>query len=224
GFVHLDCAYSYGNEKDVGDVLEQFFKDAKLKREELFISSKLWSSFHAKDDVIKACQESISNLKVDYLDLYILHWPITIASGHNNLFCSDDVKLGYNRERIAECWRAMEDLVEKGLVKAIGTSNISITKMERLLQTARIIPAVNQVECHAYLQQEKLVQYGRSKGIAVAAYRSLGIPNPGMEMPVLLEDPVVCHIAQKHFVTPAQVLLAFGIASGLATCSHKNQE
>ena len=100
----------------------------------------------------------------------------------------------------------MEDLVEKGLVKAIGTSNISITKMERLLQTARIIPAVNQVECHAYLQQEKLVQYCRSKGIAVVAYRSLGIPNPGMEMPILLEDPVVCHIAQKHFVTPAQVI------------------
>lgn len=177
-----------------------------MKRETLFVSSKLWSSFHAKHDVLRACKESISNLKVNYLDLYLLHWPITIKSGHNDLFCSDDVKLGYNPDRIAECWRAMEDLVDKGLVKSIGVANFSITKIERLLQTAKIIPAVNQVECHAYLQQEKLVQYCKSKGIVVAAYRSLGIPNPGMDMPVLLDDLIVCQIAMKHSITPAQVI------------------
>ena len=111
----------------------------------MFISSKLWSSFHGKDDVLKACRESIRNLNVEYLDLYLVHWPITIKSGHNDPHCSDDVKLGYSAERIAECWRAMEDLVDRGLVKAIGISNFSITKIERLLKTARIIPAVNQV-------------------------------------------------------------------------------
>ena len=177
-----------------------------MKRETLFVSLKLWSSFHAQHDVLRACKESISNLKVNYLDLYLLHWPITIKSGHNDLFCSDDVKLGYNPDRIAECWRAMEDLVDRGLVKSIGVANFSITKIERLLQTAKIIPAVNQVECHAYLQQEKLIQYCKSKGIMVAAYRSLGIPNPGMDMPVLLDDLIVCQIAMKHSITPAQVI------------------
>lgn len=176
----------------------------------MFITSKLWCSFLAKDLVLRGCQESLSNLQLEYLDLYLIHWPIAFKEGAADLSVLDDVKLGYSAEEVAECWEAMEDLVARGLVKAIGISNFSITKTERLLKTANIIPAVNQIECHPYLQQPKLVEYCKSKGIVVEAYSPLGRPgNPNIvDVPAVIEDPVVVRIAAKHSATPAQVVLS----------------
>ena len=178
-----------------------------MKREDLFMTSKLWGSFHSKDLVLRGCRETLSNLQLDCLDLFLIHWPITFKEGANDLNAPDDAKLGYSAERMAEVWEAMEELVDKGFVKAIGISNFSITKTERLLKTAKIIPAVNQIEWHAYLQQPKLVEYCKSKGIVVEAYSPLGRPgNPDVaDMPAVINDPVVTRIAAKHSVTPAQV-------------------
>ena len=162
----MDCALAYGNEKEVGDALHQCFSAGVVEREEMFVTSKLWGSFHARDDVLKGCLQSLADLQLNYLDLY---WPVTVKTGYNNLMTPDDAKLGYCAERIAACWKGMEDLVASGLVKAIGVANFSITKMECLLKTANIVPAVNQVECHPYLQQPKLVQYCKCKGIIVTS-------------------------------------------------------
>ena len=172
----------------------------------MFITSKLWNAFHDDKDVLRGCQETLTNLQLDYLDLYLIHWPISIKSGYNFLYCDDEAKLGYSPKRIAKCWKVMESLVDRGLVKAIGVSNFSITKIERLLQTADIVPAVNQVECHPYFQQPKLVRYCNSKGIVVEAYASLGRPShPDKSMPIVLEDPVIAKIAAKHSATASQV-------------------
>ena len=178
-----------------------------MKREDLFITSKLWCSFHSKDLVLRGCRETLSNLQLDCLDLYLIHWPITFKEGANDLNAPDDAKLGYSAERMAEVWEAMEELVDKGFVKAIGISNFSITKTERLLKTAKMVPAVNQIEWHPYLQQPKLVEYCKSKGIVVEAYSPLGRPgNPNVvDMPAVINDPVVARIAAKHSATPAQV-------------------
>ena len=175
----------------------------------MFITSKLWCSFYSKDDVLRGCRETLTSLQLDCLDLYLIHWPVVFKEGVTNFRVSDDVKLGYIPERIAECWEAMEELVAKGLVKAIGISNFSIIKMEQLLKTAKIVPAVNQIECHPYFQQLNLVEYCKSKGIVVGAHSSLG--RPGIPdsytagVPAVIDDPVVIKIAAKHSATPAQV-------------------
>ncbi|XP_078663022.1 aldo-keto reductase family 1 member B1-like isoform X1 [Branchiostoma floridae x Branchiostoma belcheri] len=212
GYRLIDTAEVYQNEKEIGKALKENFATG-LKREELFITSKLWSTRHHPDDVLPACQRSLSDLGLDYLDLYLMHFPAARARG-DNLFPSDGKGQAAMMDpdvHFMETWKAMENLVDAGLVKAIGVSNFNISQMEEVLTNGRIKPAVNQVESHPYLVCHRLLERCRAKDVMMTAYCPLGRPGSqeakdhGVDS--LLQDPVIVEISKKHGKTTAQVCI-----------------
>jgi alcohol dehydrogenase (NADP+) len=214
GYRHIDCAHIYGNEKEIGEAFAQIFQESPVKREHLFVTSKLWNTEHAPSDVEPALKNTLSNLGLDYLDLYLIHWPIVQKKEGQ----PGAKFIPLEEIPIAETWKAMEKCVDAGLVKDIGVSNFSVKKLKSLLATARIKPAVNQVERHPYLQSQELLNFCNDNGIHLTAYSPLGSNDrPTIsdhhEKPIL-EDPMVAKIAKKHNVMPAQVLLQWALACG----------
>ncbi|XP_068698282.1 aldo-keto reductase family 1 member B1-like [Montipora foliosa] len=215
GYKHIDCAHVYANEDEIGETLTEVFNKGKIKREDLFIVSKLWCNSQAPEDVLPACQTTLKNLQLKYLDLYLIHLPIAFKKEAPFPHSVAEGTLGYSKEKMAKTWEAMEQLVKQGLCKAIGISNFTIKKITNLLETANIVPACNQVELHPYLAQPELVKFCASKGIVVTAYSPLGSPDRPFgdksKEPILMEDPVLKNIADKHNSTIALVALAWGI-------------
>jgi len=209
GYCHIDCAYVYGNEAEVGAALKKRF-DHGLDRKEIFITSKLWNTRHHPDDVRDSILESLKLLGLDYLDLYLVHWPTAFKRGVNNFPRNDIGDMMYGETSLLETWMAMEKLVEEGLSKSIGVSNFNSEQVSEICAKGKIKPAVNQIEIHPYLSQYPLVNFCASKGVAVTAYSPLGSPDrpwaqPGE--PSLLEDPQIINIAKRHKKSAAQVIL-----------------
>jgi len=219
GYRHIDCAYIYENEKEVGQALEEIFSDMVVSRQELFITSKLWNDSHAQADVIPALKQTLSDLKLDYLDLYLIHWPVVFKKGVTYSENPNDyIPLG--ELPIIETYGEMEKAVGEGLVKSIGVSNFGVKKLKDLVQKAEIKPAVNQVELHPYLQQKELVQFCKENQVKLTAYSPLGSSGrPKMMLAGdetwVLEDPLVAEIAKKHGKSPAQVILNWGMSRGI---------
>jgi len=216
GYRHIDCAPIYGNEEEVGRALRDALEEGVVMRDRLWITSKLWNDSHAPEDVAPALAKTLEDLRLDYLDLYLIHWPVALRKGVYRPESAEDM-IPLEDLPIARTWRSMEALAEEGRCRHIGVSNFSIAKLESLLDDARRRPEMNQVELHPYLRQQELVDFCRDRRIHVTAYSPLGSPDrpEGMrarDEPVLLEDPVIAAIAERRGVTPAQVLLAWGIA------------
>ncbi|MBI2356021.1 MAG: aldo/keto reductase [Candidatus Doudnabacteria bacterium] len=215
GYRHLDCAPIYFNEKEIGEVLGQIFREGKIKREEVFITSKLWNNAHAAKDVEPALGKTLDDLQIDYLDLYLVHWGVAIKGNIGEEHLDATGTLISAPVSIQETWEAMEALVAKGLVKAVGVSNFTAPMLLDLLSYAEIAPVVNQIELHPYNAQTRLVEFCHNKNIAVIAYSPLGRPrsviNSGSRLPVLIQDPVVMNIAKAHGKSEAQILLRWAV-------------
>jgi alcohol dehydrogenase (NADP+) len=219
GYRHIDCAAVYGNEHLIGPVLQEAIQSG-IKREELWITSKLWNDMHGDGDVLLACAKSLKDLRLDYLDLYLVHWPFPNyhapgASGDSR----DPNARPYIHEEFMKVWRQMERLVEMGLVKHIGTSNMTIPKFKLLLRDAKIKPACNEMELHPHFQQPDLFQFVVDNDLVPIGFCPIGSPNrPDRDKTendtVDIEDPVIVEIAQRHKVHPAVVCVKWAVQRG----------
>ena len=219
GYRHIDCAPAYNNESEVGAAIHEMIKAGTVAREDLWVTSKLWNDAHEPDQVMPALLKTLHDLRLDYLDLFLIHWPVAFRAGVS-FPRSREEWLTLTEVPTAATWQAMEECVAKGLVRHIGVSNFSIPKLDDLCRHADIAPAMNQIEIHPYLQQQKMLEFCREKGILLTAYSPLGSGDrpkalKAADEPVLLQDPVIGQIADKHRCTASQVILAWALARGI---------
>lgn len=218
GYRHIDGAWIYQNEQEVGRAICEAIDEGTVTRDEVFVTSKLWNCFHAPEDVETGCQETLTALGLDYVDLYLMHWPVAFQPG---IVMPDDAEEFWSLSKIplSKTFEAMLKLRDKGLVKSIGVSNFGVSKLEQLIAESSIVPVVNQVELHPYNPQNELLNYCHGKGIHLTAYSPLGSRDRPDSMkasnePPLLENEQVIRIATEENLTPAQLLIAWAIDRG----------
>ncbi|XP_069822836.1 estradiol 17 beta-dehydrogenase 5-like [Dendropsophus ebraccatus] len=222
GYRHIDCAYLYGNEAEVGRAIREKIADGTVRREDLFYTGKLWSTFHSPDLVRPALEKSLQDLQMDYLDLFLIHIPLGFKPSKDLVPVDETGKCLYNHSDLRDTWEAMERCKDAGLVKSIGVSNFNRRQLELILKKPGLKhkPVCNQVECHVYLNQSKLLAFCKSHDMALVAYSVLGSSRDetygiGVDTPVLLEDPTLKAIADKLGRTPAQVAMRYLMQRGI---------
>ncbi len=230
GYRHFDSASDYANEAATGEGLQKVLRSGDVRRDDLWVTSKLWNTNHAAEHVRSACEQSLRDLQLDYLDLYLIHFPIALAyvppekrypAGWFHDPDAPEPRMKPVRVPIAETWHAMEELVSAGLVKNIGVSNFGVSLLRDLLSHSKISPAVLQVEMHPYLAQEKLLRFCQEENIAVTAFSPLGAPSYvplGMAThnDSVMNEIVVQDAARRLKKTPAQVVLRWAVQRGTA--------
>jgi alcohol dehydrogenase (NADP+) len=213
GFRHFDCAERYSNEREVGQALQAGLAAANIAREDVFVTTKLWNSNHRPERVEPAFHASLERLKLQYLDLYLIHTPFAFQPGDDQDPRDQNGNVLYDHDvTLLDTWKAMETLVDHCKCRAIGLSDVGLDELKPIYDSARIKPAVIQVESHPYLPETELLDYCKQKGIVFLAFAPLG---HGVR-PGLLEDPVIAAIAARLGKTPAQVLLAWAVQRGTA--------
>jgi len=213
GFRQFDSAERYRNEKEVGEAMQAVFKEGKIKREDVFLATKLWNSNHRPERVKPAFEASLDRLQVDYIDLYLIHTPFAFQPGDEQDPRDENGKVIYDDGvTLLDTWRALESLVDEGRCKAIGLSDVNVEKAKEIVEAARIKPAVIHVESHPYLPEWELLEFCKQNGIVLQAFAALGHSSE----PRLLDDPVITSIAKRVSKTPAQVVLAWAIQRGTA--------
>jgi len=213
GFRHFDCAERYRNEREVGEALQTGLAALGIARDDIFVTTKLSNSNHRTERVEPAFEGSLDRLRLEYLDLYLIHTPFAFQPGDEQDPRDQNGNVIYdNGVALLDTWRAMESLVDGGRCRAIGLSDIALNELSPIYESARIKPAVVQVESHPYLPETELLEFCKEKGIVLLAFAPLG---HGMR-PGLLEDPVISAIAVRIGKTPAQVLLAWAVQRGTA--------
>nr|CAB3220843.1 1,5-anhydro-D-fructose reductase-like [Phallusia mammillata] len=219
GYRHIDCAFVYGNEAEIGDAIKSKIDDETMTRSELFVTSKLWRTFNRPEHMQECFDESLRRLKLDYFDLYLFHWPEASA------YCGLEVHKHFLDPKLDETadyvvtWQAMQKFLRSGRTRALGISNFNDFQVKRLLRESSEIPSVIQIESHPYFNQCELVNLCQSKGIVVTGYCPLGSADrPGVKNggPLLLTDPLLVKLAAKYGKSPAQVALRFNIQREIA--------
>ncbi|XP_040823954.1 prostaglandin-E(2) 9-reductase-like isoform X2 [Ochotona curzoniae] len=221
GFRHIDSSHAYQNEEEVGKAIRSKIADGTVKREDIFYTSKLWCTFFRPELVRKGLEQSLKKLQLDYVDLYLMHYPAAMKPGEE-LFPKDEQgKVIHDTVDICATWEELEKCKDAGLVKSIGVSNFNHKQLEMILNKPglKYKPVCNQVECHPYLNQSKLLDFCKSKDIVLVAYGALGSSRDpkwvDQSFPVLLEDPVVCSLAKKHKQSPALIVLRYQLQRGV---------
>jgi diketogulonate reductase-like aldo/keto reductase len=213
GFRQLDTAERYRTEKEVGEAMREVFEAGTIKRQDVFIATKLWNNNHRPERAKPAFEASLKKLQLDYVDLYLIHTPFAFQPGDEQDPRDANGNVIYDKGvTLLDTWRTLEGLVDKGQCKAIGLSDVSLEKVKEIFEAARIKPAVVHVESHPYLPEWDLLDYCRKNGIVLQAFAALGHSSE----PNLLADPVITAIAKRVGKTPAQVALAWAIQRGTA--------
>ncbi|KAK1845089.1 aldehyde reductase [Colletotrichum chrysophilum] len=220
GYRHIDTAHNYGTEEQVGRGIRR----SGVSRDEIFITTKLWCNSHHPDDVEPALDDSLRDLGVDYVDLYLMHYPCAFKRGPDFMPIGPDGKMIPDSTDFVDTWKAMEKLLLTGKVKAIGVSNFSQLELERILEECSVLPAIHQTELHPYLQQKRFVDWQESKGIKIMQfspsgnlntfYRDVSWAKDMAQMARLIDHPILHAIAKKHRKSPIQIALAWGVVNG----------
>ncbi len=219
GYRHFDCASVYGNEKEIGTSLQKIMSGG-VKREELWVTSKLWNDKHAEGDVIPSCKQTLQDLQLEYLDLYLIHWPF--PNHHSpgvDVNSRDPHAVPYIHENYVKTWRQLEKLVEMGFVRHIGTSNMTVPKLKLLLRDAKVKPATNEMELHPHFQQPDLFKFCSENQITPIGFSPIGSPSrperdKASNDTVDIEDPVIVKIANRLNVHPAVVCIKWAVQRG----------
>lgn len=218
GYRHFDCASFYGNEAEIGNAISDAIKNGDVIREDLWITSKLWNNRHKKDDIQPAFEITLKDLTLDYIDLYLIHWPVVLQNQASYAQQSSDL-ISLSEIPLTQTWQGLIDLKEKGLTKHIGVSNFSIKKVNQITEESGIAPEVLQIELHPFLQQQKILNFAQEKGIFLTGYCPLGSADrPAVRIlenePKLFQQQVILDIAKDKDISPAQVILAWAVNRG----------
>ncbi|XP_077325237.1 rho crystallin [Lithobates pipiens] len=221
GYRHIDCAFITGNEMHIGNGIRSKISDGTVKREDIFYTGKLWCTYFSPDMVRKGLERSLRDVGMDYLDLFLMHWPVSLKPSGASDPSDKDKPFIYDNVDICATWEALEACKDAGLVRSLGVSNFNRRQLERILNKPglKYKPVCNQVECHVYLNQNKLHAYCKSKDIVLVAYSVLGSHRDrnwvDLSLPVLLDDPILNKVAAKYNRSSAEVAMRFILQKGI---------